>query len=288
MKTFNRLFSGMRGALLTACLLTGFANAATPATDGPTFSELLARAKAQAAAGHRWGPAGDNMTETLLDMMELVPTATADQLAELSELLQSAETTPQKETPGTVPFGGPPAPPTRAGIPPPGLKTPLPEIAPLAPPVPSTPTPLPSVPSSPPQVTPLPPSPLQVTPLQGTPPQVTPLPVPPPDPERTLNALPNLTTTESSARAAILYARGLEAEHRGDFSAARRFYLSAAQKGDAVAAKSLGRLYDPAYLRHIVVGGLAPDPALARQWYERAIQLGDSEAEPLLQALPPR
>ena len=372
MKTSTRLFSEMRGTLLTACLLTGFANAATPAADGAFFSELLTRAKAQAAAGHRQGPPGNNMTETLLNMMELVPTATADQLAEFSALLRSAETAPQEGRLGTVPSDGPspppPTPPTRADIPSTKLKTPLPEIAPLARPVPSTPAtdgpsfsellarakaqaaaghrwgppgnnmtetlldmmelvptatadqlsdlsallqsaesaPLEGIPGTVPSGGRSPPPPTRAgipsataqTPLPEIAPLAppvpsTPLPLPPfqvtpPGPERTLNTLPNLTTTESGPRAAMLYARGLEAEHRGDLSAARRFYLSAAQKGDAVAARSLGRLYDPNYLRHLVVGGLDPDTALARQWYERAVQLGDSEAEPLLRALTAR
>jgi TPR repeat protein len=85
----------------------------------------------------------------------------------------------------------------------------------------------------------------------------------------------------------MLYTRGLDAEHRGDFSAARRFYFSAAQQGNPAAARSLGRLYDPDYLRH-ALGGLDSDPAMARQWYERAVQLGDAEAGPLLQALSAR
>jgi TPR repeat protein len=83
----------------------------------------------------------------------------------------------------------------------------------------------------------------------------------------------------------VLFARGLDAELHGDFSGARRFYSSAAQQGDAAAARNLGRLYDPAYLKQVALGGIDPDPALARHWYERAVRLGDTEAGPLLQAL---
>ena len=63
--------------------------AADPAfADGPNFADLLARAEAQAAAGHRWAPSGDNMTETVSAMMALISSATPEQLAELSDLLE--------------------------------------------------------------------------------------------------------------------------------------------------------------------------------------------------------
>jgi hypothetical protein len=56
--------------------------------DDPKFADLLARAEAQAAAGHRWAPSGDNMTETVGAMMKLISSATPEQLAELSNLLE--------------------------------------------------------------------------------------------------------------------------------------------------------------------------------------------------------
>jgi hypothetical protein len=56
--------------------------------DDPNFADLLARAEAQAAAGHRWAPSGDNMTETVAAMMKLISSATPEQLAELSNLLE--------------------------------------------------------------------------------------------------------------------------------------------------------------------------------------------------------
>ncbi|MFL5256515.1 MAG: hypothetical protein ACJ8AI_27195 [Rhodopila sp.] len=88
--------------------------------------------------------------------------------------------------------------------------------------------------------------------------------------------------------AAELFARGKAAEAQGDISGARRFYASAAERGHAAAARNLGRLYDPAVLEHIAVGGVFANPDLARQWYERAAELGDREASPLLQALTAR
>ena len=56
----------------------------------------------------------------------------------------------------------------------------------------------------------------------------------------------------------------------------------------AAAARNLGRLYDPAYLKQTAIGGVDPDAALAREWYERAFRLGDPEAGLLLEALSER
>jgi TPR repeat protein len=100
-----------------------------------------------------------------------------------------------------------------------------------------------------------------------------------------LQASPNQVERAPGSRTVVLFARGLEAEHRGDISGARRFYLSAAQQGDAAAARNLGRLYDPAYLGQATLGGVDPDPVLAQQWYARAVHLGDPEAGALLEAL---
>jgi TPR repeat protein len=82
-----------------------------------------------------------------------------------------------------------------------------------------------------------------------------------------------------------LYARGQDAERQGNISGARRFFAGAAEQGSAAAARSLGQLYDPAYLKQTVFGGIDPDPALARNWYQRAAAMGDAEAGPLLEAL---
>ena len=116
------------------------------------------------------------------------------------------------------------------------------------------------------------------------------MPVAPKSPVAPGDAKPNpdKATSGPGARAALLFARGLDAERLGDLSVARRFYASAAAQGDAAAALHLGRLYDPAYLRGVALGGVDPNPALARAWYERAISLGDPAAGPLLEALSAR
>ena len=89
-------------------------------------------------------------------------------------------------------------------------------------------------------------------------------------------------------RAAALYIRGQAAEAKGDISGARRLYGTAAERGNAAAARSLGRLYDPAYLQATAIGGVDPDPVLARSWYERAIKMGDPDAGALLRSLATR
>jgi TPR repeat protein len=100
--------------------------------------------------------------------------------------------------------------------------------------------------------------------------------------------LPNQVARQAGQRAAELVVRGQAAESQGDLSGARRFYASAVAQGSAAAARDLGRLYDPAYLKRTALGGIDPDPALARHWYERAVAMGDAEAGPLLQALAAR
>jgi hypothetical protein len=97
--------------------------------ENPSFADVLARAKAQAAAGHRWTPPDDNMTETVKRMTDLIPTATPAQLSELSALIESSRlgplpttskadlTTEDRLSPGVPPplASPPPAPPAIAG-----------------------------------------------------------------------------------------------------------------------------------------------------------------------------
>ena len=225
-----------------------------------SFADLLIQAKAQAAAGHRWTPPGDNMTETIMRMIDLIPTATPAQLSELSALIESGR-------PGPLPTA---------------LKSDLmTENRPTeAVPAPSAGQP----PVSPAIAVPAPPVVLPARPGPEQTGQVA-LGQVPLNPITHGPIAPGQAIPDAGSRAAVLFARGLDAELHGDLSGARRFYFSAAQQGDAAAARDLGRLYDPAYLKQIALGGVDPDPALARHWYERAVRLGDAEAGPLLEAL---
>jgi hypothetical protein len=235
-----------------------------------SFADLLIQAKAQAAAGHRWTPPGDNMTETIMRMIDLIPTATPAQLSELSALIESGRANPVPTAlRSDLMTEDRPA----QAVPAPPASQPLasPVTAELAPPpvLPARPGPeragqfaLGQVPPSPITPSPITPNPITHGPI-----------------------VPGQTIPDAGSRAAVLFARGLDAELHGDLSGARRFYFSAAQQGDAAAARDLGRLYDPTYLKQIALGGVDPDPALARHWYERAVRLGDAEAGPLLEAL---
>jgi hypothetical protein len=64
----------------------------------------------------------------------------------------------------------------------------------------------------------------------------------------------------------------------GDIAPARLLLQRAALGGSAQAALVLGGTYDPDVLREIGVLGFAPNPTLAREWYQKALELGASEA----------
>ena len=79
-------------------------------------------------------------------------------------------------------------------------------------------------------------------------------------------------------------ARGDRLLSLGDIAAARLFYELAVQQGNAKAATAMGRTYDPAFLKEKKVIGVPGNPALAAEWYRRAAEAGDLEAESLLQS----
>lgn len=72
---------------------------------------------------------------------------------------------------------------------------------------------------------------------------------------------------------------------QGKVAAARLFFRQAADLGVAAAALRLAATYDPAELSNLKVQGIAPDPLEARKWYERARELGATEAEARLARL---
>ena len=67
-------------------------------------------------------------------------------------------------------------------------------------------------------------------------------------------------------------AEGLQAYERGQFANALQFLLPLASEGDAVAQYHLGLMYEEGK-------GVRADPVQARQWYERAAQVGYGEAQ---------
>jgi hypothetical protein len=65
----------------------------------------------------------------------------------------------------------------------------------------------------------------------------------------------------------------------GDFEAARLIYVELAAHGSGRAAFLLAQSYDPEVLQAHFLVGMKPDSAKARQWYFRAAELGDREAQ---------
>jgi hypothetical protein len=72
---------------------------------------------------------------------------------------------------------------------------------------------------------------------------------------------------------------------RGDIHSGRLLYEYAAEAGNGPAALRLGETFDPAFLGLSGLRGVRGDPLKAAQWYERARQLGVTEAEILLRSI---
>jgi hypothetical protein len=92
-------------------------------------------------------------------------------------------------------------------------------------------------------------------------------------------------TPEDRERAIRLLQKGEAQLAEGNVSSARLFYEKAADAGLAQAAMALAATFDAAELSRLSVRGIQADTKQARQWYERALQLGASEAEPRLRRL---
>ena len=69
------------------------------------------------------------------------------------------------------------------------------------------------------------------------------------------------------------YVDGVDDYQRGDYAAAYREFLSAAEQGDGNAAHALGLMY-------LTGRGVAQDNAQAIQWYREAAELGVGVAPP--------
>jgi hypothetical protein len=84
---------------------------------------------------------------------------------------------------------------------------------------------------------------------------------------------------------AALIKRGQDRLMYGDIASARLFFKRAANAGDAQAALDLGMTFDSIFLAQRGVLGLAPDATQAREWYDKAIKLGSTEASRNLERL---
>jgi uncharacterized caspase-like protein len=79
-------------------------------------------------------------------------------------------------------------------------------------------------------------------------------------------------------RANKLMKRGEQLLADGDITAARAFFRTAAEAGDAEAALAMGATYDPNLLSQHRVRGMKPDADTAHFWYRRALDLGSKDA----------
>jgi hypothetical protein len=77
---------------------------------------------------------------------------------------------------------------------------------------------------------------------------------------------------------AMLLNRGKDFFEDGDVVSARLLFRRAAAAGNAEAAFVLGRTFDPLVADRMGIIGIKPDIARARQWYERAAELGSPAA----------
>lgn len=71
----------------------------------------------------------------------------------------------------------------------------------------------------------------------------------------------------------------------GDILPARLLLARAAEAREASAALMLAQTYDPTVLGTQDIRNITPDPALARNWYQRAAQLGSADAQRRLSQL---
>jgi hypothetical protein len=84
---------------------------------------------------------------------------------------------------------------------------------------------------------------------------------------------------------ANLMSRGKALLESGDIAPARLLLERAAEAGEASAALLVAQTYDPAVLGTQDARNITADPAQARNWYQRAAQLGSADAQRRLSQL---
>ncbi len=94
----------------------------------------------------------------------------------------------------------------------------------------------------------------------------------------TVSQLKTTTTQPDNEEISALIKLSQDFVRNRDFSSARLLLRRAAEAGSAAAALSLGETFDPLVIQQLHAIGVPPDPAKAREWYERAVQLGSDAA----------
>jgi hypothetical protein len=88
----------------------------------------------------------------------------------------------------------------------------------------------------------------------------------------------NITSRPDDEETSTLIEVGQDLLKNGDLSSARLLLVRAAKAGSAPAALSLGETFDPFLIQRFGAIGVQPDVAEAREWYQRAAQLGSNAA----------
>jgi cytoskeletal protein RodZ len=91
--------------------------------------------------------------------------------------------------------------------------------------------------------------------------------------------------SDESDRIEDLIKHGQKMVEVGYLAGARAYFKRAVEAGSGEAALLLGACYDPAFIEKIGAQGIKPDPKEARNWYERAKQLGIADADAKLAEL---
>src|SRR5262245_26480359 len=91
--------------------------------------------------------------------------------------------------------------------------------------------------------------------------------------------------SDESDRIDDLIKHGQKMVEVGYLAGARAYFRRAVEAGSGDAALLLGACYDPAFIEKIGAQGIKPDPQEARNWYERAKQLGIADADAKLAEL---
>ena len=91
--------------------------------------------------------------------------------------------------------------------------------------------------------------------------------------------------TRPAEEIALLLSRATDFFAQGDYASARPLLQRAAEAGSASAALMLGAIFDPLVVHPFGGTGIKPDTALARQWYEKAVELGSEAASQQLAKL---
>ncbi|MGA7995169.1 MAG: hypothetical protein WCA28_09685 [Bradyrhizobium sp.] len=91
-------------------------------------------------------------------------------------------------------------------------------------------------------------------------------------------APPTLARRLDADELAMLMTRAKGMIAVGDIASARLLLERAAEAQEASAALLLAQTYDPAVLGTQDMRSITPDPAMARDWYQKAARLGSSDA----------